>query len=242
MFDAQVRAKLETIPRTRAAAVGAELRRLILSGELPLGTKLRQVEISELFGVSTTPVREAFTVLAREGILEQDAHRGVKVILPSQENLQENYEIRMALEPLAAERAATNIGESELEELDVQLRRMKAADGDPQGAEEESERADANRIFHQIVCDAAGRPRVAELTEQLRNSAEVFVRIAVNHPPVSYRKRADREHAAIIKALRAQDGAAAGEKMKVHLQHNYEHISKSLADLAGNDVAANPGS
>lgn len=223
------------IPGTRAAAVGAELRRLILSGELPLGTKLRQVEISERFGVSTTPVREAFTTLAREGLVQQDAHRGVKVILPNQDDLRENYEIRILLEPTATRHAAARIGKPELEELGRQAARMKDASGDLDPLAEEAVRADANREFHRIIYDAAGRPRMAELIEQLRNSADVFIRLGIARPPMGYRKRSAREHAAILKALRAGDGEKAADEVRKHLEHNFEQISDSLAGLAANE-------
>src|ERR1700758_5490422 len=90
-------------PRTRAEAVAERLRQMIISGELAPGTRLRQAEIAELFNVSTTPVREAFTSLAREGFVRQDAHRGVEVFHPTEADIRENYEIRLALEPLATE-------------------------------------------------------------------------------------------------------------------------------------------
>jgi DNA-binding GntR family transcriptional regulator len=225
------------IPGTRAAALGEELRRLILSGELPLGTRLRQVEVSERFGVSTTPVREAFMALAQEGLLQQDAHRGVKVILPSQGDLRENYEIRILLEPLATEHAAAKIGPQELDALKAQNDRMVAAYEDPHAPGAEPARADANREFHRIIYEAAGRPRLAELIEQLRNSADVFLHIASTEPPASYRKQAIREHKQIIKLLAARDGKSAGAVMKMHLQHNVEHISKTLADLTGREAS-----
>src|SRR5262249_47844344 len=101
-------------PRTRAAAVAETLRRRIINGDLPPGTRLRQTEVAEQFSVSTTPVREAFTSLAREGFVRQDAHRGVEVFKPTEADIQENYEIRLALEPLAAEIAATSISEDDL--------------------------------------------------------------------------------------------------------------------------------
>jgi DNA-binding GntR family transcriptional regulator len=78
------------MPGTRADSVAAEFRHMILSGELPAGSRLRQVEVSERFGVSTTPVREAFLSLSREGLVRQDAHRGFTVLLPSRDDLREN--------------------------------------------------------------------------------------------------------------------------------------------------------
>src|SRR5213593_1234309 len=82
-------------PRTRAEAIAAELRRAILVGELAPGDRLRQAEMAERYGVSTTPVREAFTALAGEGLVRQDAHRGVVVFSPSVDEVSETYEIRI---------------------------------------------------------------------------------------------------------------------------------------------------
>src|SRR3954449_378144 len=98
---------------TRAAAVAEELRRLILSGELKAGTRLRQVELAQRFNVSTTPVREAFTVLARQGLVRHDVQRGVVVFSPSEKDVRENYELGIALEPLATEIAARTMGAEE---------------------------------------------------------------------------------------------------------------------------------
>jgi DNA-binding GntR family transcriptional regulator len=219
------------IPGTRAAAVEAELRRLIMSGELPVGTKLRQVEIAERFGVSTTPVREAFTTLSREGLVQQDAHRGAQVVLPAQDDLQENYEIRELLEPLATEHAAAIISDADLAALRSQHKRMKEAGKVADRTASEVERKSANREFHRIIYGAAERPRLASLIEQLRNSADVFLSIAATTPPTSYHRQANSEHAAIIAALKDHDKRAAAEATRVHLQHNREAISKALGLL-----------
>jgi DNA-binding GntR family transcriptional regulator len=67
----------------------------------PPSSWLRQNEVVNRFGVSTTPVREAFAELARDGIVRLDAHRGATVFQPSVDGLIEIYQIRSALEPLA---------------------------------------------------------------------------------------------------------------------------------------------
>jgi len=72
------RTDIEIASVTRAQAVADELRRMIEEREFPPGAHLRQAQIAKSFGVSTTPVREAFTALAREGMVQQDAHRGVR--------------------------------------------------------------------------------------------------------------------------------------------------------------------
>ncbi|HEV2661690.1 MAG TPA: GntR family transcriptional regulator, partial [Ktedonobacteraceae bacterium] len=88
---------------TIAEQIAAALRKEITTGHLAAGTHLPQVEIAQRFGVSTTPVREAFGLLQSEGLVQIDTHRGVTVFLPTVQDLVEHYEIRMALEMLAVE-------------------------------------------------------------------------------------------------------------------------------------------
>src|ERR1700752_5368887 len=112
---------------TRAGAVAERVRELIRSGELAPGTYLRQDEIAARFGVSTTPVREAFLALEREGLVRRHPHRGVVVFMPSIEELNELYEIRAALEPLAAEIAARQLTEDDLAALERIVTEMRNA-------------------------------------------------------------------------------------------------------------------
>ena len=89
-------------PRTVSGLVAERLRAQIVAGELAAGTKLRQVEIARRFGVSTTPVREALAALQREGLVRLHPQRGAVVFVPTVADLREHYEIRAALEALAA--------------------------------------------------------------------------------------------------------------------------------------------
>src|SRR3954453_10906907 len=95
-----------TAPRTVAGQVAEHLKAEILAGDSAPGTRLPQVEIARTLGVSTTPVREAFAALQREGLVRLHPQRGAVVFLPSVEDLREHYEIRAVLEALAAAKAA----------------------------------------------------------------------------------------------------------------------------------------
>src|SRR3954469_13537316 len=106
-FDVNTDAPMTlTAPRTIAGQVAERLKAEILAGERPGGAKLRQVEIAQSFGVSTTPVREALATLQREGLVRLHPQRGAVVFLPSVDDLRHHYEIRAALEALAAAKAA----------------------------------------------------------------------------------------------------------------------------------------
>lgn len=210
-------------PRTRARQVADELRRRITSGELSAGTRLRQVQIAEMFNVSTTPVREAFTSLAREGLVRQDAHRGVVVFVPTRDDVHANYEIRLALEPLAAEIAAKKISDADLSRLDGLLAAMERP-------EEASRYAQLNREFHEIIYAAADRTLLFEFIERLRDAAQAYVQLVSATPSPSYYDAVREEHAEIAAALRARAPRRAHKAVSAHLQHNVEQISSLLDD------------
>src|SRR5947209_50804 len=111
---------------TMAEQIAAALREEIVTGQLAAGTRLRQNEIAQRFGVSTTPVREAFGLLQSDGLVQIDPHRGVTVFLPTIQDLIEHYEIRMALEMLAAEKAAVHFQAQDAPPLIVLLDEMLA--------------------------------------------------------------------------------------------------------------------
>jgi DNA-binding GntR family transcriptional regulator len=209
---------------TRSAAVAEELRRLILSGELAAGTRLRQVELAKRFNVSTTPVREAFTVLARQGLVRHDVQRGVVVFSPSHEDVRENYELRIALEPLATEIAAKTMTPEDLECIDRVIERMRAA------ADQPLEYVALNREFHRAIYAAAQRPKLFELIESLRDAFDAHIRFdAAASPDPEYFERAHAEHQAIAAALHAGAAKRARKLMETHLRLNAEHFGVSIS-------------
>ena len=89
--------------------VAALIRELIITGELGPGEQLRQRDLAQRFGVSQTPVREAMRRLESEGLLICDTHRGFTVVPPDVGRVEENFQIRAALESLGASLAARKI-------------------------------------------------------------------------------------------------------------------------------------
>lgn len=217
---------------TRASVVTDELRRMIRAGELPAGSRLRQTDIAQRFGVSTTPVREAFTSLAREGLVKQDAHRGVVVFVPSRDDLTQNYEIRLALEPMAAGFAATQATAEDVAVLEGLLEEMRVAvhQDTPRHA------AELNPAFHRRIYAAAQRPRLAELIEQLRDAAASYTQVLSLTPqPDGYLDGAQHDHERILEAIKAGDSEAAEVAMTDHLSVNRDQI---MASLRVDDAAA----
>jgi DNA-binding GntR family transcriptional regulator len=185
--------------------VAAMIRELIVTGELSPRTPLRQRDLAARFGVSPTPVREALRRLESEGLVAGEAHRGATVAEPLEGAVEDNYRIRAALEPLAAEMAAARINEGQLLELKVlneQLRRIP--DGDRSYLE-------LNARLHLGIYQAAGSPILASLIRSLWQS--------MPGGPAPARRHVDsaRQHDQILEALRARDGKRAADVTREHI-------------------------
>ena len=105
--------------------VAALIREQIITGELAAGEQLRQRDLAQRFQVSQTPVREAMRRLESEGLVIGDTHRGFTVVEPDDGPVEENFQIRAALESLGASLAARKIdaaGLARLKELNDQMR------------------------------------------------------------------------------------------------------------------------
>jgi DNA-binding GntR family transcriptional regulator len=202
--------------QTRAGAVAERLRELIRSGELAPGAHLRQDDFAARFGVSTSPVREAFVALEREGLVRRHPHRGVVVFTASVEELNEVYEIRVELESLATELATRQLTDEDLSILeriptemrDAKPNRFVALNGD----------------FHSRLYAAAGRPRLHAMIDGLLGTAAHYVSLNVDLYDQDYRDQVQAEHGAVVDALRSRAPRRASRAMREHLEHSARHI------------------
>src|SRR5262249_12113253 len=99
---------------TKADELALQLEQAIVHGDFEPGQVLRQEELSERYGVSRTPVREALRRLAALGLVSFEPNRGVRVRTLSREELREAFLVRAALESLATELAVPHMGDAEL--------------------------------------------------------------------------------------------------------------------------------
>jgi DNA-binding GntR family transcriptional regulator len=207
-------------PRTVSGLVAERLRAQIVAGELPAGSKLRQVEIARRFGVSTTPVREALAALQREGLVRLHPQRGAMVFVPTVADLREHYEIRAALESLAASRTAERFEESWVAPLEALLDEMSTGPA-------ASRYIELNQHFHTQLYEHCGRSRLVEMIAALRDASSAYLHIyrAAADFPV---ERLDAEHRRILAACMARDADAAATATREHLQNTVEHVATRL--------------
>jgi DNA-binding GntR family transcriptional regulator len=185
--------------------VAALIRELVITGELTAGEQLRQRDLAQRFGVSQTPVREAMRRLESEGLLICDTHRGFTVVTPDDGRVEENFQIRAALESLGASLAARKIdaaGLSRLRDLNQTMRALP--EGDPGYAE-------LNREFHFTVYSCAGSPLLLSLMRLLWASLHGGPRVTRSHAESA------RQHDEILEALAGGDADAAAARTYQHI-------------------------
>jgi DNA-binding GntR family transcriptional regulator len=197
------------LEHTTAKVVAGLLRDEIHSGTLSPGTRLRQNDTAHRFGVSATPVREAFAQLEAEGLIRIDPHRGAVVFRPTVTDLVEFYEIREALESLAVRQAIPNLDGPRLEELQALIVKMR---------ETEDARVwmKLNDEFHCKIYERADRPRLNSMIESLRDASTPYMRINVAGHAIE--TRANEEHQQILGACVEGDADAAEAAVRQHLR------------------------
>ncbi|HTW85249.1 MAG TPA: GntR family transcriptional regulator [Candidatus Sulfotelmatobacter sp.] len=185
------------------------LRTAILSGELAPGTPVIEAELAARLGASRTPVREALRRLEAAGLLEPRGQRGSVVRVLAASEIEALFEIREALESLAARRAARAANNAVLRRVERHLAGMRAAIDDPN----EMERHDTD--FHDAIVAAGGSERLKRMLSDIREELIVHRFLSLSDP---LRRRATlREHEAIVVALRAGDEAAAAARSAEHV-------------------------
>ena len=200
------------VAATRPAHVYDRLKDAIITGTLRPLERISENKVAADFGLSRTPVRQALQRLEAEGLIQVVPKRGSFVSRPTVEDILEIYQIRTPLEAVCARVAAERIEESQLALLD-RLVRVEQARG-PGRAADRSLRAAAQ--FHAVIYGCSRNQRMATLLVDLQNQVH---RVRVLWPSTVARLGDTwSEHAAIVEALRARDGAAAERLMTEHLE------------------------
>jgi DNA-binding GntR family transcriptional regulator len=207
-------AALEPARVPLAAQVVERLRRLVLTGQLPPGTRLIQEEVAAELNVSRTPLREAIRVLVHEGLLQTESGNAtVRVAELSDDEARELYEVREVIDGLAARLCATKgLSGSDLSRLEG------LADAIERAADPINDNAfvSAHAQFHLAILEASGNSRLQRLDAIVGMSAQMlFPRFSTQHERM---RVTAAEHGEILRAIRAGDGQLAEELSRKHIQ------------------------
>lgn len=207
---------------TAHKAVADRIRNAIVAGELPGGTRLVQADLAQSLDVSITPVREALRDLIAEGLVDFDAFRAATVHKTSLAELEELYELRRILVPIAVRAAVVNITPEELDVAESLARAMKAE-------LEPTMWVQMNRSFHHLLDDASGRPRLQEILSRLADLSALYVGLSISGVE-GRRIQGDRDHIELVDRYRARDVEGAVALALSHLGDTVEVARLSVAD------------
>ncbi len=205
------------------ADVAAQLREMILTGELAAGTRLNERVLCESLRVSRTPLREAFRVLAAERLVTLHPNRGASVVKLSARDIRDLFEVMIGLEGLSGELAANRASDEQIDEVRALHYEMLAAHA----------RRDLpayyrlNRDIHEAINRAAGNPALAETYDAI-NIRIQHLRFRSNFNQAKW-DAAVAEHASMIEALTARDARALRAVLETHLIHKRDTVLSALA-------------
>lgn len=205
---------LPALPTPRRLATDAAdlLRDQILAGGLVRGTHLVEARLAGQLNVSRGTVREAFRVLAAEGLIVEGTRRGAFVVSLTGADVREIYDVRAAVEGRAAQLIARAGDASAIEQLDAIVRRIEdaASTGDV---------ATVRRLdleFHEQVCALSGNRRLHDVF--LRHVPAVQTLIRYDDRLHSSLETAATQHRPLVEALRSGDPEAAARAFQRHCE------------------------
>jgi DNA-binding GntR family transcriptional regulator len=185
-----------TGPQSLVSQVEARLREAILAGELPSGSHLSVPELARRLGVSRTPVREAVAALERAGLAELRPRYGAVVLGGGRHDLTELFELREALDGMAARLAASRMSPGERRQLqDIMRRHTQAV---RRGQVEQHVEYDT--AFHQLVRDGAHNAKLTADLDRLRDQILLVLR-SVSSQPGAMGRGVLHDHNAILDAI-----------------------------------------
>lgn len=190
-----------------------ELRTRISDGRLLPGTRLKEQLLADEFRVSRIPVREALRMLQAEGLVEAVPRRGVVVSTLSRTDLMHLFDIRSALEVLAARLAAARATVSDVEKLEQLVVAARRATE----LEDHLSVIRLNAGFHEAVYEMAANPFLTTTLEPLMGRLRLMIGQSFEH------EREVAEHSDMVAAIRAHDPEKAARIAFSHIQTSREH-------------------
>jgi len=208
------------------------IRDSILKGTLKPGEKVAEPELAERFGISRTPIREAFRQLESEGYLTVIPRKGAVVTSLSERDVDEFYAIKSILEGYAARLAASQLSDKDIERLEAINDKLAslAAEGDVKSFFR------VHNEFHELFIRAAGNEKLQELIDQVGMK---FNRLRMASLSLPGRMEISvAEHKKIIEAFKANDGVEADRLVSHTAALGGKVLIQSMAQQEGRKAEA----
>jgi DNA-binding GntR family transcriptional regulator len=203
------------IQKTQAESAADQIRALILNGTLRPGQPLRQEALSEQLNISRTPLRHALQSLAEDGLVEATGYKGARVAKLDQGMVDDLFEMRLLLEPLALSSAFRHHSKLDFAKAEMALDAADAA-SDP------SKLSELNWDFHHALYGPSKRQTLLRTIEQL-NKASALAEVIASSIAARPEKSA-AEHRKLLEACRRGDETGAVSILREHLRQAHDSI------------------
>lgn len=183
----------------------------ILSNEFEVGSHLRDEELAAQLGVSRTPVREAVLCLSREGLVEIIPRSGTRVRRFTEQDIDEIFDLRIALEALAIRKAAVRLERAQVQQLHAMHEAAQSAlkKGDTKPALE------FDSQMHRTILQAAGNQRLQQMMTTINDCVTLFRNIGAGTP---FHRGYTYRHRDLVRALKRRDPDLAARLMSEHIE------------------------
>lgn len=193
------------------------IRGAIMNGTLQPRERLMEIQMAEELGVSRTPIREALRKLELEGFIVMVPRKGAYVSDLSFKDIADVFEIRAALEGLAAGLAAERITEEELESMErLLVEKQEAITQD-----DISKLVEVDTKFHELMYQSSRNVRLGSIISNLREQIQRFRLASLSYP--GRNKLSLEEHKKIVEAIQARDYQLARQLATEHIE-NAENV------------------
>jgi DNA-binding GntR family transcriptional regulator len=204
------------------------LRRQIILGQIPDGTRLVEDDLASRFGVSRGPIREAFTVLERERLVRTRLGKGTYVRALTEDSVRQLFAVRTSLEVGAAEMAARRVA-AEPEQAAV-LRSL--AEHFARAAEEGrlAQYVELDHDIHRKIWELSGNEHLADVLGYLTVLSRVIVALEYESRD-QWREVTPRSHRKLVEAVASGDPVVAGECARQHLESSLQGALSALRQV-----------
>lgn len=210
-------------PVTAADKTFIQLRSDIVEGVIVAGSKLSETELSTKYAVSRAVIRESLNRLENSHLVERKANVGYRVVTLTVEGLAELYQVREALEGMAARLAAQNMSDQEISDLNALIEAHFQTVKNGQSYYQEAGDVD---FHYRIMLGSKNHHLIAELMQGTYHLIRMYrVQLGMAGPRIT---TAFDEHKQIVQAISNRDAELAEMLMRRHILYTRQNLEKKL--------------
>jgi len=222
---------LASVPARKSLGqyVYENLKKAIVKGQLPAGSRIVESRVASALGISRTPVREAIHKLEKEGLLSQNPSGGFFVMGLSRSEIEETFGIRSVLESYAARLAALKHTEADLVPLEEKIREYERAleKGDTEAL------AKINTAFHDLLYGLSRSPRLIRMISGLRDQIFRYRQVILKIEDMA--KTSNQDHRLMLERIRQRDAEGVERIVREHILRGQDVVLGTLESQDGED-------